>query len=43
MIVAGSAFEPESMVIAMPATKFVTLPTLMLVSPIDAAATSAGK
>src|SRR5947208_1763651 len=34
MIVAGSAFAPVSIVIAMPATKPVTLPTLMLVVPV---------
>ena len=40
MIVAGSAFEPVSIVIAMPAVKPVTLATLMLVAPVRAAAAS---
>src|SRR5947199_10516424 len=40
MIVAGSRFEPASIVIAMPAVKPLTFPTLMLVSPIAAGAES---
>src|SRR3954449_3540617 len=40
MIVAGSRFEPASIVIAMPAVKPLTLPTLMLVAPIAAGAES---
>jgi len=38
MIVAGSAFAPVSIVIAMPAVNPLTFPTLMLVAPLEAAA-----